>query len=103
MRTKPKQVPSGKTYLDLWETEYKPNILTYYQVPLEIVANVLGVSVTKVQEQLRSGLYSYGIARPCKGGQYAYEVYPLWLIKFVEQGNIKPLHISYGDCRNDYA
>jgi hypothetical protein len=91
-RVKPKRVPAGKTYIDLWESEYKPDILTYFQIPLEKVAEILGISITKVQEQLRSGLYSYGIARKCGGGQYAYEVYPLWLINFVEQGNTKPVY-----------
>jgi hypothetical protein len=83
-RVKSKQVPIGTTYLELWESEYKPLILGYYQVPLEVVAEVLGISVTKVQEQLRSGAYSYGIARQCSGGTYSYEVLPLRLIAFVE-------------------
>ena len=93
-RAKPKQTPHGESYLNLWENEYKPRILTYFQVPLEVVAETIGISVTKVQEQLRSGLYSYGIARPCPGGQYSYEVYPLWLIAFVEGKAEKPIYVN---------
>ena len=83
-RTKPKQLPTGLSYLDLWEREYKPMILSYYEVPIEVVATVLGISVTKVQEQLRSGHYGYGVARPCTGGTYRYEVMPLRLIAYIE-------------------
>jgi hypothetical protein len=83
-RVKPKQVPADKSYLDLWEQKYKPLILSYYEVPIEIVAEVLGVSVTKVQEQLRSGQYNYGIARKCRGNTYRYEFMPLRLIAYVE-------------------
>lgn len=92
-RTKPKRIPEGSNYLTLWETEYKPLILTYYEVPLEVVAEVLGSSITKVQEQLRSGLYDYGVARPCAGGTFRYEVLPLRLIAFVEgsMGNPRKL------------
>jgi len=84
MRTKPKTLPTGQNYLDLWEREYKPLILSYYEVPIEVVSTVLGISVTKIQEQLRSGLYDYGIARPCPGGHFRYEIFPLRLIAFVE-------------------
>jgi hypothetical protein len=83
-RTKPKQLPIGTTYLDLWEQQYKPTILSYYEVPIDVVAEVLGISITKVQEQLRSGLYDYGVARPCPGGSYRYEVMPLRLISYIE-------------------
>jgi len=83
-RVKPKQLPVGSSYLDLWEKEYKPLILTYYEVPIEVVAEILGVSVTKVQEQLRSGVYDYGIARKCKGDSYRYEFMPLRLIAYIE-------------------
>jgi len=84
MRIKPKQVPSGKSYLDLWEREYKPLILSHYEVPIEIVAEALGISVTKVQEQLRSGAYNYGVARKCKGDTYRYEFMPLRLVAYIE-------------------
>ena len=84
MRVKPKQLPAGTTYLHLWEHEYKPAILSYHQVPIEVVATALGVSVTTVQEQLRSGLYDYGVARPCVGGTYRYEFFPLRLIAYIE-------------------
>ena len=47
-RVKPRQTPNGKDYLEIWENEYKPLILTYFQVPLEVVAETLGISVTKV-------------------------------------------------------
>ena len=79
-----KQLPEDTNFANLWENEYKPLILSYYQVPLDIVAKVFGASVTKIQEQLRSGLYDYGVARPNSGGQFSYEVYPLRLIAFVE-------------------
>jgi hypothetical protein len=84
MRVKPKTLPAGQSYLDLWERELKPLVLSYYEVPIEVVSTVLGISVTKIQEQLRSGLYNYGIARPCPGGYYRYEIFPLRLIAFVE-------------------
>jgi hypothetical protein len=73
MRVKPKTLPAGTNYLEVWEREYKPLILSYYEVPIEVVSTVLGISVTKIQEQLRSGLYDYGIARPCPGGHFHYE------------------------------
>jgi hypothetical protein len=94
-RVKPKQLPAGTSYLDLWEREYKPLILTYYEVPIEVVAVVLGISVTKVQEQLRSGLYDYGIARPCSGGSYRYEIMPLRFIAYVEGYMNRVNFISY--------
>ena len=84
MRMKPKMLPEGTNYLERWEREYKPLILSYYEVPIEVVSTVLGISVTKIQEQLRSGLYDYGIARPCPGGHFRYEIFPLRLIAFVE-------------------
>jgi hypothetical protein len=84
MRTKPKTLPTGTSYFDLWEQEFKPLILSYYEVPIEVVAQVLGISITRIQEQLRSGLYDYGVARPCSGGSYRYEFFPLRLIAFVE-------------------
>jgi hypothetical protein len=84
MRVKPKTIPAGTNYLERWENEYKPLILSYYEVPIDVVAMVLGISITKIQEQLRSGLYDYGIARPCRGGHYRYEIFPLRLIAFVE-------------------
>ena len=83
-RFKPKTTPEGKSYLDLWETEYKPKILQYYSPPIELVAEVLGISVSKVQEQLRSGAYNYGIARKCDGDTYRYEFMPLRLISYIE-------------------
>ena len=84
MRTKPKQTPVGTNYLDLWEHTYKPLILSYYEVPIEVVAEALGISVTKVQEQLRSGHYHYGTARKCSGNTYRYEFMPLRFIAYVE-------------------
>ena len=83
-RMKPKTTPENKNYLDLWETEYKPQILKYYSPPIELVAEALGMSVTKVQEQLRSGVYNYGVARKCDGDTYRYEFMPLRLIAYVE-------------------
>jgi hypothetical protein len=89
MRTKPKMLPIGASYLEVWEREYKPLVLSYYEVPIDVVAKVLGISITKIQEQLRSGLYDYGIARHCPGGHYRYELFPLRLIAFVEGKLIK--------------
>ena len=83
-RVKPKQISSGTNYLDLWENKFKPLILSYYEVPIELVSEVLGISVTKIQEQLRSGMYGYGVARKCKGDSYRYEFMPLRLIAYVE-------------------
>ena len=82
-KIKPKTL-EGTDYATLWETEYKPEILKYYEVPLPVVAAALGSSVNRIQEQLRSGLYPYGVARPCTGGSYRYEVMPLRLIAYVE-------------------
>jgi hypothetical protein len=86
-RIKPKQFSVGTDYLSVWENKFKPLILSYYEVPIDIVAEALGISVTKVQEQLRSGLYDYGVARPCPGGTYRYEFFPLRLIAYVEGRN----------------
>jgi hypothetical protein len=83
-RVKPKQVPEGSTYLEHWEHKYKPLILSYYEVPIEVVAETLGLSISKVQEQLRSGAYNYGVARKCKGDTYRYEFMPLRLIAYIE-------------------
>jgi len=71
-RVKPKMVPGGN-FQTHWETVLKPQVLQYYSPPIELVAEVMGISVSKVQEQLRSGLYDYGVARPCVGGSYKYE------------------------------
>jgi hypothetical protein len=90
-RVKAKPLPEGTTYLDLWESEYKPAILAYHQVPIEVVARVLGISVTTVQEQLRSGLYDYGVARPCSGGTFRYEFFPLRLVAFIEGRTVKSI------------
>jgi len=95
-RRKQATLPEGKSYLDVWEQEYKPSILSYHQVPLEIVARALGVSVGTVQSQLRSGLYDYGIARPCTGGDYRYEILPLRLIAYIEGTMSSVKNISYG-------
>ena len=83
-RIKQTRLPAEQNYYHLWQHEYKPAILSFYQVPLDVVAKALGVSVNTVQEQLRSGHYGYGIARPCSGGSYRYEVMPLRLIAFIE-------------------
>ena len=87
-RVKPKPLPAGTNYLTLWQSEYKPAILSYHQVPIDVVAKALGISVTTVQEQLRSGLYDYGVARPCAGGSYRYEFFPLRLIAYIEGNKI---------------
>jgi len=94
-RVRPKQTPNSKNYLQLWESEYKPQILQYYSPPIELVAEILGISVNTVQEQLRSGLYDYGVARPCAGGTYRYEFMPLRLISYIEGRMSKTNMISY--------
>jgi hypothetical protein len=58
---------------------------------VEESGKAFGYSVTKVQEQLRSWQYEYGVARPCKGGHYSYEVIPLRLIAYVEEDVAKSL------------
>jgi len=86
--SKTKQLPKGQNYLTLWQKELKPLVLSHYgEVPLEVVAKALGTSITKVQSQLQSGMYDYGVARKCSGGKHSYEVYPLRLIAFIE-GNM---------------
>ena len=87
-RVKQKPLPADTNYLTLWQSEYKPAILAYHQVPIDVVAKALGISVTTVQEQLRSGLYDYGVARPCSGGSYRYEFFPLRLIAYIEGNKI---------------
>jgi hypothetical protein len=93
-RIKPNKLPDGQSYLDLWEREFKPLILSYYEVPIEVVSQVLGISVTRIQEQLRSGFYDYGIARPCPGGCYRYEFLPLRLIAYIE-GRMSKNNINF--------
>ena len=87
MRTKPKRIPEGETYQTLWESKYKPLLLSYHgEIPIDVIATVVGVSVTRLQEMLRSGLYAgIGIARPCPGGTYRYEILcPLRIIAYIE-------------------
>ena|GEM_PF-648524 len=95
-RVKPKQLYI-KDFQHFWDNIYKPEILKYHQIPIELVAEVFGTSVGTIQDQLRSGLYDYGVARPCKGGQFSYEVYPLRLIAFVEGTLPKANFISHGN------
>lgn len=83
MRIKPKQIYL-KDYSYFWERIYKPEILKYSSPPIELIAEVLGISVSKVQEQLRSGAYNYGIARKCDGNTYRYEFHSLRFIAWVE-------------------
>ena len=102
-RVKPKTTPENTNYLDLWEIEYKPLVLSYYEVPIEVVAKVLGISVTRVQEQLRSGLYGYGVARPCAGGSFRYEFMPLRFIAYIEGRMSSTNYITYGECADRKA
>ena len=83
-RIKSLQIYHKIDYLYLWEKIYKPEILKYHSPPIELVAEVLGISVSKVQEQLRSGVYNYGIARKCDGDTYRYEFMSLRLIAYIE-------------------
>jgi hypothetical protein len=96
-RKKQISLPEGKSYLDVWEEEYKPAILAYHQVPIDVVAMALGVSTGTVQSQLRSGLYDYGVARPCAGGDYRYEIMPLRLIAYIEGTMNTVKNISFGE------
>jgi hypothetical protein len=97
-RKKIEKLPEGTSYLELWENEFKPEILSYYgEVPIEVVSKALGISVARVQEQLRSGQYDYGVARKCSGDTYRYEFMSLRLIAYVEGSmNIKKI-INYGE------
>lgn len=71
---------------DRWEAEWKPKILTYRSVPLKLVAEILGCSDQKVKEMLRSGMYSFGIARKGEkpNSKFAFDVYPLRFIAWYE-------------------
>ena len=72
-------------YSEAWEYVYKPLVLSYHgEVPIDVVAKVLGISVSKVQEQLLSGAYNYGIARKCDGYTYRYEIQAIRFCKWVE-------------------
>jgi hypothetical protein len=66
-----------------WETVFKPRVLNCRSVPLTLVSEILDCTVDKVQEMLRSGLYSFGVAR---NGKYecSYDVYPLRFIAWYE-------------------
>lgn len=69
--------------LEEWEKVLKPKVLSYRQVPVSVVAEVLDCSQERVHEMLRSGMYPFGVARP---GRYAnsYEIYPLRFIAWYE-------------------
>jgi hypothetical protein len=82
-RIKPRKI-YYTDYSHMWEKVYKPEILKYYSPPIELIAEALGSSVSKVQEQLRSGAYNYGIARKCEGDTYRYEFNSLRFIAWVE-------------------
>jgi hypothetical protein len=72
-------------YLEAWEQVYKPLVLSYHgDVPLPVIAEVLGASVSKIQEHLLSGAYSYGIARKCDGDTYRYEINALRFVAWME-------------------
>ena len=99
-RVKPKQLPSGTNYLTLWENELKPEILSYYgEVPLDVVAKAFGCSKSRTEEMLRSGLYPFGTARPCPGGTFRYEVFPLRLTAYIEGTMGQTNIISYSESR----
>jgi hypothetical protein len=88
MKTKPKRTDNYQT---LYQHKFKPLILSYFQVPVEVTAEVLGVSSNTVQEMLRSGQYPFGIARKCKDS-YRYEIMPLRLCTWIEGG------VNNSDC-----
>ena len=69
-----------------WESELKPKVLERRSVPLSLVGEVLGCSVQKVQEMLRSGMYSFGTARKGENpnSKYAFDVYPLRFVAWYE-------------------
>jgi hypothetical protein len=99
-RVKPKQLPAGSDYHTLLETKYKPLILSYHgEIPAEIIAEAVGVSLMRLQEMLRSNLYpGIGIARPCPGGTFRYEcLFPLRIVEFIEGRMGVTNIISYGE------
>lgn len=66
-----------------WEEILKPKVLSHRRVPVSLVAEILGCSVDKVNEMLRCGHYSFGVAR--KGEiNYSYDIYPLRFIAWYE-------------------
>ncbi len=72
--------------MERWENEFKPKVLGQRSVPLSLVGEILGCSVQKVQEMLRSGMYSFGTARKGENpnSKYAFDVYPLRFIAWYE-------------------
>lgn len=69
-----------------WENEWKPRVLECKSVPLPLVAEILVCSVQTVHQMLRSGMYSFGIARKgeAPGSKYAFDVFPLRFIAWYE-------------------
>jgi hypothetical protein len=70
----------------VWETTYKPQILQYKRVPLELVAEVLGHgSVNPVKAMLRTNMFPFGCARRDREeSENVYEVFPLRFIAWYE-------------------
>lgn len=83
MRTAPVKLQEGERIDELWETCYKPKILSYRQVPIELVSEVLGRSVGVIQEMLCSGCYPFGEARQCQYDR-RFEIFPLRFIAWYE-------------------
>jgi len=67
-----------------WEKVYKPKVLDHKVVPIDLVAEILGCSVTKVKDRLRQGSWTF--AQAAKGQiDYCYqEIYPLRFIAWYE-------------------
>lgn len=78
------KITGEKNFLELWENEYKPMILNYREVPVDVVAEIRGTNTDSIKAELRSNQFNYGVARKCEGGKYRYIIEPLRLIAYIE-------------------
>ncbi len=76
------QVPIGDIS-EKWETDYKPRILTCQTVPLTLIAEIFGCSVTTVQDMMASEKFPFCV---CRDGRYqkSYDVFPLRFVAWYE-------------------
>lgn len=79
----PAELPEGERMDVLWETYYKPKVLGYKRVPLDLVGEIMGRSKDVVMEMLRSGGYPFGESRQCKY-ETRFEIFPLRSIAWYE-------------------
>jgi len=70
----------------LWESKYKPTILSYKKVPLELVGEVLGIHTDTVRRRAYEGMYDdfAQVIQPTKLRKGDVEVYPLRFIAWYE-------------------